>query len=224
MSRKRKAEEHDGVGHTNTAEDVQESKKSKVTECERSVEDRTCRNCLEVFPSRSHLFRHLYSLKHFDISPKKPLSTPEKQPTGLRVDMDIKAELDDQIDSPSTSIRRAKPARDTPNAMAPPSFIKAPNNFPRGPTPAPMVLARRISHGDAAPNAVPVHPGEAANSGLHTPPPPPPPQAPSSEVVPFKPQGAAQTADVRELRCRFCHKYFKRSDNHATACRRHDGK
>lgn len=107
--------------------------------------------------------------------------------------------------------------------MAPPSFIKAPNNFPRGPTPAPMVLARRISHGDAAPNAVPVHPGEAANSGLHTPP-PPPPQAPGSEVVPFKPQGAAQTANVRELRCRFCHKYFKRSDNHATACRRHDGR
>lgn len=98
VSRKRKAEEYDGFGHTNTAEDLQESKKSKVTECERSVEDRTCRNCLEVFASRSHLFRHLYSLKHFDISPKKPLSTPEKQPTGLRVDMDIKAEPDDQID------------------------------------------------------------------------------------------------------------------------------
>lgn len=214
VGRKRKAEEHDVVGHTNTAEDVQESKKSKVTECERSVEDRTCRNCLEVFPSRSHLFRNLHSLRHFDFSPKKPLSTPEKQPTGLRVDMEIKAELDEQIDSPSTSIRRAKPARDTPKAMAPPPFIKAPNNFPRGPTPAPMALARRKSSGDAAP--------EMANSGLHTP--PPPPQAPGSEVVPFKPQGAAHTADVRELKCRFCHEYFRGSDNHATACRRHDGK
>lgn len=213
VSRKRKAEEHDVVGHTNTADNVQESKKSKITECERSVEDRTCRNCLEVFPSRSHLFRHLHSLKHFDFSPKKSLSTPEKQPTGLRVDMEIKAELDEQVDSPSTSIRRAKPARDTPKAMAPPPFIKAPNNFPRGPTPAPMALARRKSSGDAGP--------EMAKSGVHTP--PPLPQASGSEVVPFKPQGAAQTADVRELKCRFCHEYFKRSDNHATACRRHDG-
>lgn len=230
VTRKRKAEEHVQFGHTNAGLNVQENKKARTTECERPVEDRTCRNCLEVFKSRAHLFRHLYSLKHFDITPTKPLSVPENQP-GIQqradhnVDMDIKKESDDQLESPSTSIRNAKPVRDIPKAMAPPAFIKEPNNFLRGPTPAPIVLARQRSNDDdrASRDDRRVRPGGTFASGVHT----LRPAQPSAVNESFRPQWAANTpsntAGEQEFECRFCHEYFKRSQNHANACRRHKG-
>ncbi|ROV94804.1 hypothetical protein VMCG_08902 [Cytospora schulzeri] len=92
--RKRKAVEHGEVEHSNIEHDAQENKRVKTSEGQRPVENRTCRKCLRVYQSRTLLFRHLQLRRHFDVSPTKP------QSARTEVDIAIKEESDDQMDSP----------------------------------------------------------------------------------------------------------------------------
>lgn len=213
--KKRKAEEDVEVGHTSAGTSIQGNKKAKTTDCQRPDSDRTCRNCLEVFESRTQLFTHLHLLRHFDTSPAKPNSDPEEQLTGQRVEKHIKNEYEDDFDSPMSPIRSATLGRETKRALSPPPFIKEPNNFPRGPTPASLVLARQRSYNVAASKALPVRSGAAVASSPHAPRPAP------SEA--FRPQWAPKVYGEREVRCRYCYDFFKGSENHVNACRRHDG-
>lgn len=209
--KKRKAEEAGQVEHADAEGNAQEKKKVKTSEDQKPVHVWMCRKCGDVFESRAHLFKHIQHHKHPVVPTihasvpapllKSPVSAPGTQNRApeqayRHVDPVTKKEWDDQIAPLSKAAPKPKPDPEIQRAMPPPAFIKEPNSFPRGPTPAPMVLARRRTNGGATFADLPVRPGPAL---------------------------AAEASSEREYKCQFCYEYYKRSQNHGLMCRRHEG-
>ncbi|ROV88533.1 hypothetical protein VPNG_10377 [Cytospora leucostoma] len=139
-------------------------------------EDRTCRRCHGVFLTRDMLYEHLSNTLHFGAGPvpvvhssipspdvrrpsehlypsryrpSRSLSRPgdkleSQQQRNQHVNTGIGNELDDKARLATGPVKKATPTRG--RSMPPPAFIKEPNSYPRGPTPAPLVHARKRSN------------------------------------------------------------------------------
>ncbi|KAK2608091.1 hypothetical protein N8I77_006725 [Diaporthe amygdali] len=240
-TRKRKAPE----GHADDANINQTAKTAADTQVHKratqedpqvpqnSPEDRTCRKCGVGFPSIGQLFRHRLYCRglvatfadnlHSELPPIGPSNEAKKSQKADNAAGSIVTNAPhNTIQLPSRPIPRAPAAREL--SMPPPSFVRGPNRFPRGPTPLPMVLARqapgvktlppKLEHGPVA-GANPDRSSElkSLNQDLTQP-----------KKTTNPPPGAIHQGNVEfEFQCKFCAKWFKTRDNLPGACRSHPG-
>lgn len=163
---------------------------------------------------------HLYPSRYRP-SPRalpRPGATLEnQQQRDQQVDTGIDDELDDEAYLASGPVPKSTPTRG--KSVPLPAFIKEPNSFPQGPTPAPMVLARQRSGGDSS-SQPPGRPRPKIIFGV-------PSLLPAQYLQPLsnpvRPDRNAKTAGEREYKCRFCGTFFRFSENSMTACSRHNG-
>lgn len=228
VAKKRKASTDDKIKKEDMAENLQKVRRGYHQTPRRPTEERTCRTCLELFPTRTMLFEHLDKTSHFCDVPTpvvhSSMPAPNVQPrsehlypsryipstshlhrprlqdlpqaqrqAGRQVEPDIKKEPGDETKPvlASSPLHKAIPARE--RSMAPPSFIRHPNNFPRGPTPAPLAHTRQITGGVKSPMSQPL------------------------ESTP------AQVVESHYL-CKMCGRWYNPSTDNQPPCRRHDGR
>lgn len=185
---------------------------------------------VKIQPDREDTSRDapFYSARNTPLYPSRyrpPRSQPfrrQDQPEstnvpGKHADPEIKEESDDNAHIMSSPLQRTKYVSGRAKSMPPPRFVREPNSFPRGPTPAPLAVARQDIYATGAeslPNLThaPVRVEDVAS------------QSRSAAVAPVS-QVPVQVIGTRYL-CKYCKRWFENVSNTSVQppCRHHTGK
>lgn len=233
LNKKRKeptvGEIHDEIP-AKSATDTHANKRSKQNhpqESQRSPEDRTCRKCGLLFPSVAQLLKHRLYCKN-SIGPlgghhrSEPPSDDRFRPLE-KVQKASRPPGDNSTDEPQNTMQLpSRPRPSTPAdrglSVPPPSFVHEPNNFPRGPTPTPLALARSVSGIQSSPpglvrRSVPKISGDVSPGRQ--------PQLPRLES--YREHRIQEYREKVVHQCKVCKKSFTEHGNAVGACKFHNG-
>lgn len=201
------------------------SKQNHPHESQRSPKDRTCRKCGVLFPSVAQLLKHQLYCKD---SPEFPggyhRSEPPSDDGSHQAKEAQKASHragDSFTDEPRKILQLPSRPRQTSQtdrglSVPPPSFVHEPNNFPRGPTPTPLAIARSVSGIQSSPTGL-IHRSEPNlsldDSSGH--------QSPAPKPTTREQERYEEDRALR--RCMYCKKWFRNCDNSNASCICHPG-
>lgn len=203
------------------------SKQNHPPESHRSPEDRTCRKCGVLFPSVAQLLKHRMYCKDSaaTLGDHHRSELPSDDHCGQPHQVQKVSHLngDSSTEEPRNTLQLPSRPRRTSSAdrglsVPPPSFVHEPNNFPRGPTPAPMALARSVSGIQSSPTGL-VRRSEPNFTLDHS-------SDHQSRPPALKPMTHEQERHekVRALsRCMYCKKWFSSCENSSGSCSCHPG-
>lgn len=233
LGKKRKAPEHavEEIHKERRADSTiidhlnKRSKQNHPHESQRSPKDRTCRKCGVLFPSVAQLLKHQLYCKdspgflgghHRSEPPSDDHShqAKEAQEASHRAGNSFTDKPRNILQLPSRP--RQTPPTDRGLSVPPPSFVHEPNNFPRGPTPTPLAIARSVSGIQSSPTGL-VHRSEP-NSSLDD-------SSGHQSPVP-KPMTRDQERYEKDRalrRCMYCKNWFRDCDNSIGSCVCHPG-
>lgn len=212
---------------TSNAPVSKKPKQNHPQEQQKSRNNRECWECGMLFPSLTQLVRHGVSCKFFTAtlgSHHRPqLSSHDHSGRLQHVQKASQLAGSSSTGEPHDTLKLPSRPRQTIPAdrgllVPPPSFVHEPNNFPRGPTPTPLGLARSASgiqrsRLDLAHRPVQKLPPNGSPGHQS--------QLPKPESIP---QSRTQWDEMNAiLECKFCKELFTEFGNEAGACKGHRG-
>lgn len=201
------------------------TKQSHLYEPQRAPEDRQCDNCELILPSVAQLLKHRLYCEGAAATLGNHRSEPPSGEGYRQIKQLQKASKpagDSFTDEPRFTLQLpSRPRQRTPSdrglSVPPPSFVHEPNNFPRGPTPTPLALARSDSGIQSSPPGLVYHPAAKPTSYVS-------PDQQSKSPEPESLEHPFQTFPGNSLhRCIFCKQQFRSCENSKAACSRHHG-
>lgn len=209
-------------GHAN-----KRSKQNHPQDLQRSPEDRTCRKCGLLFPSVAQLLKHrLYCKNSTAPFGNHHRSEPPSDNRSRLLEQAQKAsgpagnsftdEPHNTVQLPLRPIQRTTADRGL--SVPPPSFVHEPNNFPRGPTPTPLALARGASDVNPLPPGL-VHSTMSLRSSDR----PPHRQSRRSKQWSSRQRLLQEVRGVAVHQCKDCKNEFQEPENSEHACHCHPG-
>lgn len=231
--KKRKAPEHTAEdAHKDThAESTiidhinKRSKQNHPLESQRLPEYRTCRKCDILFPSVAQLLKHQLRCKnstatlvgHHRSGPPSDdhcAQPHQAQKAGHSNGDSLAKEPHNTLQLPSRPRRTSSADRGL--SVPPPSFVHEPNNFPRGPKPTAMALARSVSGSHSSPPGLvhcPVSKSSSQGSSIHQ-------SRPSKQMT----QERERYEKGRKLhQCQYCKIWYRNCENLGNVCNCHPG-
>lgn len=203
------------------------SKQNHLHEPPRSLKDRQCENCELILPSVEQLLKHrLYcegaTATHGNHH-RSELPSGQRSRQTKQLEKASNPAGDSFTDKRRYTLQLpSRPRQRTPSdrglSVPPPSFVHEPNNFPRGPTPTPLALARSYSGIHSSPPGLVHHPVAK----------------PASDVSPDQqsklPEPESLGKDLFQIfpgkslhQCILCKQQFRSCDNSDVACIAHQG-